>query len=573
LSRMTFIVYAQISAEKLTECLGMPEYSYHFVLRGFLPVLRELGDVIVVRDPPLEVDGIYEDCRRRDEACVFITFSPPNKSAVGLRCPTVCVLAWEFDRIPDEVWDDDPKNDWRTVFADHGRVITLSRYSAAAVKKAMGEGFPVAAIPVPVWDNFHDYRDRMADSPVGNHHEIFMKGNIVDSRDYHIAPDLFELKTPADGFHLQEWAGGTLRLGFTEADESAAYLGGFYQPEPWGTWSRIEKPWVLIPYRISGRVQFKIVLCGYAANANREISVSLGDEIKRIRLGGGFTEICVSFQLSRPDNVLKFSGLDLSPVIDAPDPRSMGIGLRHIEISVDPEGGVPTPQGEVKEDVRKATLAGVVYTSVFNPGDDRKNWTDLVKGFCMAFQDVEDATLVLKMTHHALSSFLGKLHFLLQQMWPFKCRIVALHGYLEDSEYEKLIAATAFYVNTSRCEGLCLPLMEFMACGKPAIAPCNTSLADYVDASNTLIVQSSVEPGIWPHDPRRLFRALRYRIDWWSLVSAYRKSYAIVKNQPEIYQGMAESAMLKMKAYSSNSMVKEKLKRFLNSERALPFSD
>lgn len=106
--------------------------------------------------------------------------------------------------------------------------------------------------------------------------------------------------------------------------------------------------------------------------------------------------------------------------------------------------------------------------------------------------------------------------------------------------------------------------MEFMSCGKPAIAPCHTSLADYVEQSSTLLVQSGVEPAIWPHDPRELFRALKYRIDWESLMNAYRHSYEIVKNKPEAYREMAEAARLKMKDYSALSTVEKQLQRFLD---------
>lgn len=73
---MLFIVYSQVSEEQLKQSLGMPEYSYYFVLRGFLPVLRELGKVVVVKNPEQEVDAIYDDCLKRGEDCVFLTFSP-----------------------------------------------------------------------------------------------------------------------------------------------------------------------------------------------------------------------------------------------------------------------------------------------------------------------------------------------------------------------------------------------------------------------------------------------------------------------------------------------------------------
>ncbi len=282
-------------------------------------------------------------------------------------------------------------------------------------------------------------------------------------------------------------------------------------------------------------------------------------------MNDGWAEADIAFSPDKPENVLQFSGLDLMPVPDAIDSRSMGIGLRYIECSSD--DGMCQAAGERdKMSYRATSLNGIIYTSVFNPGDDRKNWLDMVKAFCSAFQKVEDATLVLKMTHHSLASFIGKLHFLFQTMWPFQCRIVAMQGYLDDAGYEKLISATSFYVNTARCEGLCLPLMEFMSCGKPAIAPCHTSLADYVESSSTLIVKSGVEPGIWPHDERDVFRALRYRIDWASLRDAFVQSYDLAKNKPQVFRAMGDAARERMKAYSSNLAVKGQLNKFLNIE-------
>jgi glycosyltransferase involved in cell wall biosynthesis len=570
---MIFIVYSQVSEENLKGSIGMPEYSYYFVLRGFLPVLRELGQVVMVSNPEQEVDVIYDACRERGEGCVFISFSPPNKSAIGLRCPTFSVFAWEFDRIPDEAWDGDRKNDWRYVLSDHGHAITLSQYSAAVVKKAMGKDFPAEAIPVPVWDTFKDFRNRIVDRLSVKRAEISINGTVVDSRNYHITPDSFELLKPFSGFQIKNWSGKTLRLGFSKTDEFSAYLGGFYKPETWGTWSRITKPWVLLPYKLRGRINLTILARGYGHNVNKEIFVSLGNKKRQILLQEDFTETSVSFHLSKPENVLKFSGLDLTPIPAARDPRFMGIGLRHIEIAGDPGAEVRKAKELEKTPVRKINLEGIVYTSVFSPIDGRKNWKDIVTAFCTAFQDVADATLVLKMAHYSLSSFLGKFHFFLQQLLPFKCRIVALHGYMDSVEYERLISATHFYISASRGEGLCLPLMEYMACGKPSISPCHTAMVDYVDSSSTIIIDSSLEPCMWPHDSRDVFRTMRYRIDWESLVNAYRRSYDIAKNQPAVYRGMAKAASLQMNKFSSNIAVKEKLRKFFAKELGLPFSD
>ena len=60
---MIIIVHSQLNEEQINNNLGMPDYSYYFVLRGFLPVLRELGQVFAVSNPEREVDVIYDGCR------------------------------------------------------------------------------------------------------------------------------------------------------------------------------------------------------------------------------------------------------------------------------------------------------------------------------------------------------------------------------------------------------------------------------------------------------------------------------------------------------------------------------
>lgn len=559
MKKNTFIVYSQINEENFTGSLGMPEYSYYFVLRGFLPVLQELGKVIVVNNPEQEVDTIYDECRNRGERCRFISFAPPNKSATGLRCPTLCVVAWEYSRIPDEVWDNEPKNDWRTVFADHGRAVTLSHYSADVVRKAMGADFNVVSIPTPVWDNFEPFRNRSKGVLTFDPCEISINGNVVDSQAYKITPDSIEPLKSFSHFEIADWIGESINLAFTQTDVFSGYLGGFYKSEAWGTWSRSVRPWIFVPYHLVGNVKIKMTAIGYGCNVNKRISISLGSEKKSVVLKDALTEIEARFYLDKPDNIIRFSGLDLTSISGALDSRSMGIGVQQIEISGDPGRNNSFTARRTKNSIQRLALKGVVYTSVFCPNDGRKNWRDMVTAFCTAFQDVEDVTLVLKMSDPSLYSFLGELHFLLQQSSPFKCRVVALHGYMDGAEYEKLVSITHYYVNTSRCEGLCLPLMEFMACRKPAIAPNHTAMADYIDTGSTFIVDSTVEPCMWPHDPRNLFRAFRYRIDWNSLVNAYRQSYDIIKKRPEEYKRMAEIASVRIKTHASNASVKEKL--------------
>ena len=158
------------------------------------------------------------------------------------------------------------KNDWRYVFSHHGRTITLSQYAAAAVKKAMGENFPVAVIPAPVWDTFENFRNSIVDTPSVKHAEISINGSVVDSRNYHnytqLTSDSFELQKLIGSFQLQNWSGETLHLGFSKTDEFSTYLGGFYPSETWGTWSSVAKPWVLLPYKLKGTINLKILARG-----------------------------------------------------------------------------------------------------------------------------------------------------------------------------------------------------------------------------------------------------------------------------------------------------------------------
>ena len=64
-----------------------------------------------------------------------------------------------------------------------------------------------------------------------------------------------------------------------------------------------------------------------------------------------------------------------------------------------------------------------------------------------------------------------------------------LHGYLTADTYQRLMATTAFIVNASHGEGQCLPLMEYLSIGKPAIAPCHSAMADYIDDAVGFVVQ------------------------------------------------------------------------------------
>lgn len=208
-------------------------------------------------------------------------------------------------------------------------------------------------------------------------------------------------------------------------------------------------------------------------------------------------------------------------------------------------------------------LDGVVYTSVFNPGDGRKNWEDMLSAFCVTFREVEDATLVLKLTHHDAEEALSDILHHLYKNQSYRCRIVLIYGYLADADYERLVQATRYVVNTSYGEGQCLPLMEFMSCGKPAVAPRTTAMIDYLSADNAFLIDSTDELTAWPHDPRKAFRTLRYVTNWTSLCMAYRASYAVAKEDPQRYAQMAAQAVSSLQDFCSQAVAEQRLQVFL----------
>jgi glycosyltransferase involved in cell wall biosynthesis len=419
---MIFIVHSETNEATIEENLGQSEYSYHFVLKEFRPILQQLGKLITVIDPEHEVDDIYRSAARAGEACVFLSFSPPHQTSLDLACPTVPVFAWEFDTIPNETWYGDPSQDWRFVLNKLGRAITHSGSTVTAVKQAIGADFPICSIPAPVWDRFASLSVAPS-TPVAKEVALDIPGTIFDSR---------------------------------TADLS------IYSPE--------------------------------------------------------YPEVPQGVRLR----------------------KAMAGCARSTPLQLD----------------------GIVYTSIFNPYDARKNCFDMICAFCLAFRDV-DATLILKLIHtdtdFAVDYFLSHLY----RLTPFRCRVILIKGFITDAEYLKLMQATCYVVNTSHGEGQCLPLMEYMSCGKPAVAPRHSAMLDYISPENAFVIDSSAEPSPWYNDPRHAYRTLRQRIDFETLLTAYRESYRVANEEPDRYAAMSVQARRSLEQYCSSAVVSKQLQEFL----------
>lgn len=525
---MKFLVYSEVTAARIAASLGLPEYSYYFVLRDFLPVLQQLGDVLVVERPEVEVDPLYDAACAAGERCLFLSFSPPQKTPLDLRCPTIPVFAWEFDSIPNEHWLDELNQDWRYVLEKCGQGITHSGLTVQAVKAELGESFPIVSIPSPVWDKFQALRDQPATLPLHKSvHIQVQSGVVLDTHDvalepYMPGPDAVAKAVAMARAPKQTESPATSQLEAAISQRirqqsrlqiSRRYLGEWYLRVLRGLFPGLPGP---VP-----------------AHSDKPIAAPIAVE------------------------------LVIEPVGQRLEPRNQ------VEPSVLPKSGVTplTPEWTLSECCFE--LSGVVFTALFNPYDGRKNWVDMLTAFCAAFKDTADATLVFKLGHHEYQSALNDMLMCMARMPKFQCRVVLLQGFLDKAEFDSLIRASAFAVNASHGEGQCLPLMEFLSCGKPAIAPRHSAMLDYIDEEVAFVVDSWLDATAWSHDPRLAYRTLRHQIDWSSLVEAYREAYQCVRDDPSRYAKMSAAAIERMRGHCSQAIATEKLRDFLNLDEVL----
>lgn len=433
--QVTYLLYSETSDATVASRLGWSEYSYFFVREAFRRMIAPRAEAVVVTDPA-QADFIHDAYAREGKACVLLSFAPPHRSVLNLRCPTVPIFAWEFDTIPTEVWDGDRRNDWRVAFEYFGNAVTLSDYARQSVASAMPSSFPVEVIPAPVWDRCRHAAETFRDT-------------------------------------------GVCRLIVETASDT-----------------RRSPPRLLeAPLRAGAKSR----RAGLANKWRRSLHKRLPRWWRRKTISQKTT---------------------------------IELGARE-----------------------------VVYTTVFNPGDDRKNWRDMVTAFCLALANCDDATLVIKLVVNDGLRAIQDIEELLGQLPPFRCRVVTIADFMDTDAYRRLIHASTFVVNTSLCEGQCLPLSEFMSWGKPALAPNHTAMADYIDDSVAFVIESSLDPCVWPHDPRRAIRANRYRLNWPSVARAFADSYATAKRDPERLATMSRNAVARQQALCSEDVAFERLEQ------------
>lgn len=355
--------------------------------------------------------------------------------------------------------------------------------------------------------------------------------------------------------------------------EQDAQWYGVHDIEDWGRWTAQECCGLVLPSSINGNVRLAFTIKSSMMEEGEKLVAKLGCQQLEFAISEIPQRITLDFLDVQTTDHLEISGLNPVSQKGEADERRLGLGLSEMSVEQQPltkpsalsRFTVSGLAKKFRERIKPARDKTVLYTTVFNPIDGRKNWPDIIKAFVFSLRERSNAVLLVKITHTELSPFVADLSSYFVSLAPFKCRIVFVHGYLDKSDYEDLISATSFIVNASRGEGQCLPLMEFMSSGVPAIAPDTTAMADYVTPDNAFVVQSTVEPAVWPQDPRLLFRTTRYRLNWESLYNAFSESYELAVKDASAYARMSKAAIESQRAYSSMEVATDRLSDFLKA--------
>ncbi|HVC24620.1 MAG TPA: glycosyltransferase [Acidimicrobiales bacterium] len=142
--------------------------------------------------------------------------------------------------------------------------------------------------------------------------------------------------------------------------------------------------------------------------------------------------------------------------------------------------------------------SGTVFLSVFE-WSLRKGWDVLLRAWSRAFQPSDDVTLVLRTYPRSRFETSGDAQRIAEEMLARGlyelgldqarlAPIVVLGSHLAPGDIPRLMAAADCYVAPSRGEGFGRPQLEAMATGLPVIATRWSGNLDFMDDSNSMLV-------------------------------------------------------------------------------------
>lgn len=499
-----FLVSTTPCSQSIQDNLGSSAYSYYFVLNALAPILERFGGWRLVDQPEGRLAFLARQARAEGYWPVHLALNPLQDAYLSPALPTILFPFWEFPELPDRDFGHDTRQNWLRIARRADLIVTACRFTADTFRRA-GVSRPVAVVPVPLDPLAFELPDWDPDHvlTLNCRHEVW-GGAFVGDKQPAISSSVVDEGLPTS------WRNGwrLARAGFRR-------IYPWLRPETVGRITR----WKHRARALSGKSPAKLAYLGLRGGYKLLVRPWLSD-------------LAVSRITTVKNRALALAGYSPRLVIDPLLPAA------------------------------PLTLTGLVYTTIFNPGDERKNYRDALTAFLTAFRDRPDATLVIKLAtsphreHHEVGVLRGVYRML---GLTHCCRVAVVTDYLNDDQMTALIRSTTFYINTSHAEGACLPLQRALAGGRPAIAPNHTAMADYIDGAVGFVPRSHLEPTCWPHDPERRLETTRYRLVWSDLVACFRASARTADFDRPRYEAMAAAARRRMHAHGGRSVAAEAL--------------
>jgi hypothetical protein len=334
------------------------------------------------------------------------------------------------------------------------------------------------------------------------------------------------------------WNGEDFSVACNTSGYGPQFMSGFYETEPWGTWSKSSEPTINLPYVVQGKFSVTIGAVGHGRNIDRDIEVAMGSQTGTIRLQSKNAEFCLRFDIGEPQDKLVFRGFDLTPLEESTDKRTLGIGLTSLNISRSPNS--EATKGSKLAKIKP--LNGIIYTSILDPADEKFNSSDLISAFCTALGDESIANLVIVVPPDTDIKPLGELTRLVSAQQPMKCRLIILKGELNLHNRNFLQLISSYYIATPCYESSSGTLLDFAAKGIPAIAPKHTAILDCQDKKTSLIVECSKEPVHSSLSDTEKLHSFKFRLNWESLRDQIKHAHRIAISQPRKFKKFSRNS-------------------------------
>lgn len=512
---IAFLVSTSSAARSLREQLGSPAYSYVFVVEALGPVLERFGSWRLIDHPESRLAFAARQAEADGYRAVHLAVNPLQDVYLSPALPNILFPFWEFPDIPARSFGHDLRQNWKQACRPAALILAACEFTAEAFRSAKVDA-PIAVVPVPLTSEAFDLPDWNPS------HTWTFTCRHECLRETPAQEPPCPAAEPASGDGPR-----TLRRRiWLLARDTFRKLHPWLNAETVGKLTRIKRRLAEASRRSPASLVYTSLRDGYRTHLKRWLSQ---DALERI------------------------SGLKRA---------ALAMAGREPHVVPDP----PLPSSEL-------TLGGLVYLTIFNLGDLRKNYLDILTAYLVALKDRDDATLVIKLVtnkvreHHEA----GILRSRYQSIGlKHRCRVVVITEFLPEAQMDELFRVATYYVNASRAEGACLPLMRALAGGRPAIAPNHTAMADYMDETIGFVPSSSLEPTSWPHDPEQRLETFRHRLSWSDLRDAFIESADVATRDPKRYAALAQAARVRLQNHASQDAAETALRAALESLAETP---